>query len=159
MTLGIMRFLPFIAEESFTIGSLILGTTAASANAQIAIYASDATTHLPTGAALGSTASIVAATTPVSAAMGGNVALVKGKLYYLVANLSANTSCTAALGSNGNGNTLSNEIGDATAINVFSIGYTLAQTFATWPTVTSSTFVRVGGGTIPVMGYKVVSVP
>jgi len=163
-----IRLFPFIANESITISQLgsFLVTGQAAANLQLAIYAADPTTHLPTGPALSSTASIAVAVAnqgSVSAALGSNVALVKGNLYYLADNV--DTASVSFTSLHSLGVIAAYAIGDATLSNVLNSqtdlgGYFFSQTFNTWPTFTgASSFTRAQGPSLVAIAFKVASVP
>jgi hypothetical protein len=162
-TVSQIIFMPFLAQQNFSISAIgaFVSTFAVSTNAQFAIYAADPTTHLPTGAALSSTASVATTSNiAVSAVLGANVPIVAGNLYYLAINVDTGTVIFSGSGQ-ASATPLGQLVGDATlaniALNQTSLGcYTLAQTFNTWPTVTASTFVRHSAGASIGLLFKVV---
>lgn len=160
---NIITLMPFVAQQSFSISALaaFVVTLQAASNCQLAIYASDPTTHMPTGNVLSSTASIPTTTSGANAtaALGANVAITKGSLYYLAINGdTAGVVFTAQ--STGAGVPIARIVGDATLLNVLGnqsqLGcYTVVQTFNTWPTMTGATFVRHSSASAVGLAFKV----
>lgn len=158
-----IRFRPVLIEQSITVSNLtVTVTTAVAGNIQLAIYAADPTTKYPTGSALSSTSSSSTGATGVisTTALAANVSLTPG-LYWmaensdagpnLVAEAGSTTSYMALIGSTTQSRALTTGPGDSLELR-------LAQTFGTWPNVTSSTFTEAGTPGI-LYGMKISSVP
>lgn len=136
-----------------------IGTAAASGNVQLAIYATD-TNNRPTGSALVSTASI-STTTATSVNAAASLQLGPG-WYWFASNTDNSTAAyasvtaaqTTAAGLVGS-TTQGNDLGNGSAI----AGLSFAQTFGTWPSLTGQTFTDVTAATMPVIQFKVNSIP
>lgn len=165
-----MRLYPFVAPNTVTLDKLGFrqGAIGIAGNIQGAIYASDPATNLPTGTALSSTSSISTAgsSVNVNAALSAPVRLVEGQLYWLGSNAD---NATAVFVPVGNGNGLHAWMIGSTAQSDNSaggtatwLGYSIAQTFGTWPDVTANTeasYAKVQTAIIPVIQGHVSSVP
>jgi len=140
-----IRLHPIVVKERVTISELGARVTTAEVGKsfQLAIYASDPATKLPTGNALGSTANMSAgATGAMTAALGANVALEPG-LYWAAILGDVTSAVFQSFGSNSTnisaflGGAASQVASGATS----SIAYlSTAGTFGTWPDLTSATF-------------------
>jgi hypothetical protein len=158
-------FHPFVLLADVTIDSLIarVSTAAASGLFQIALYAASATTKLPTGAALYSSAS--QSTTTISAIedTGPSLALKAG-LYWAATN--KDTTGAAAVFLSGSVSQLraAQLVPAQTAAGLMAgsgsslAGYSRATTFGTWPTLTGSfsgdSLAQVQSTIIPLIGFK-----
>lgn len=165
ITANIAKFIPFIPEQNITISNLgvrilTIGTT----NFQLAIYASDPTTKRPTGLSLSSTASTVnTSLASLAPALGSNVSLIGGKLYWLAICQGDSTAAYSA------GSVLMSGMlvtfGSATEANVFpgsGIGLSYLSTpmtFGTWADVTSSTWTEGTNTSFAAIAFKVLSIP
>jgi len=161
---GSIRLYPAYLKERVTINSLGLRVTTLSAagNVQAAIYANDAVAGKPTGAALAATASM---STGSAASVNSAVSIqLDPGIYWWASNCDNGVAIFDAISStNAQAATL---IGSATQGNVANAaggsltGYSVAQTFGTWPNLTSGSFTEVSGSSsIPVVQFKVGSVP
>lgn len=155
-----IRLYPFYVHDSLTIDRLGLCVTTlqAGGNVQAAIYASDATTLNPTGAALVSTASISAAGTgSVEATVS---ATLQPGIYWAATNCD---NATNAFDANGSTSTwMARAIGSATQSACMTTGggtlsgYTFAQTYGTWPDLTGQTFAELTTSQrIPLIQFRV----
>lgn len=162
-TIGSIRLYPGMVREKITIDTLgVRVTTGSAGNLQAAIYAADATTHLPTGSALVSTASMstASATSVTSAA-----ALQLGPgVYWFATNCDNVGAIMDSITTNHS--LLSSLLGSATFSDILAggggglSGLAIAQTFGTWPSLTSASFTWLNGSaTVPVVGYHVASIP
>jgi hypothetical protein len=157
-----IRCYPDFFNGPATISSLgfKIGTTNAG-NIQAAIYANNATTMRPTGTVLGSTASM---STTVSTEVNASVSIVLtgNPIIWFCSNLDNATATTtglnpllammaALLGSSSQGN-----VGNGANLTA---GVSVAQTFNTWPDLTSGSFTEITGALMPVVKYKIGSVP
>lgn len=160
---GSMRFIPFRVRYPITINTVAVRVTtlAALGNIQIAVYAADATTLFPTGAPLATTASISVAA--LNSASGALAVTLQPGIYWFVTNLD---NATAILSSTSTASTsVSSVIGSASASTALSsntnlTGFSLAQTFGSWPTLTgtgtgSDGLVETTTATVPLVAYKV----
>lgn len=161
---GSIRLIPGYIKERITINALGLRITTASAggNVQAAIYAASATTKLPTGTPLVSSASMSTTTSGANVSAAVSVQLEPG-LYWFAINAD---NAVAAYATPGTTPTFTaSTIGSATqASNLASgsglIGLSATQAFGTWPDLTSATFAElIGVTTIAVVQFKVGSVP
>jgi len=158
-----IRLFPAFIKHRVTISALGLrvATLSAGGNVQVAIYANNPATGRPTGTALVSTASMsTAAVANVNAA--ASVQLEPG-LYWFATNCDNGTATFAGaaastvyvgavIGSATQGNDL---LGTQTLL-----GLSVAQTFGTWPDLTSASFTEVlTSGSVPLPQFKVGSVP
>lgn len=158
---GSIRLFPAYIKELVTINALgVRIGTASAGNIQAAIYANNPATGRPTGPALASTASMsTASVTSVNAAV--NLQLGPG-LYWFATN-SDNASSIPAMNS-ANTPVMAALIGSATQSTCLGsssgiAGVSVAQTFGTWPDLTSATFIEVGSGSIPIVQFKIASAP
>jgi hypothetical protein len=157
-----IRLVPFYVRSTITLNSLGLRvqTLSAGGNVQAAIYANNPATNAPTGLPLCSTASMsTAATGSVNSAVSGQ--LTPG-LYWFATNCDNATAAFAApnvgncylgwlLGSATQGTSLSSTQSFA--------GYTVGQTFATWPDLTASSPTEISNPNVPIGEFKIGSVP
>lgn len=157
-----IRLVPFYVRSTITLNSLGLRvqTLSAGGNVQAAIYANNAATNLPTGNALCSTASMSTASTgSVNSAV--SVQLTPG-LYWFATNCD---NAVAVFASTNVGNCyFSWWLGSATqgtdlASTQDFTGYTVGQTFGTWPDLTSASPTEVTSPNVPIGQIKVASVP
>ncbi|TBN10883.1 hypothetical protein EYC79_18205 [Agrobacterium cavarae] len=145
---GQIKFHPIVIKERVTISELAVRvTTSESGKAfQLAIYAADPVTKLPSGNVLGATANMSAGTTGAmsGALVGGNVTLNPG-LYWMGINGDTTTAVFQAFGSNSTfiaallGGTAS-QVASGTASSVSFLGNT--QAFGVWPDLTGQNFSR-----------------
>lgn len=166
VTINTARFIPFIPKSPITISSLgVRITTVGTTNFQLAIYASDPTTLKPTGTPLSTTSSAVnTSATTVTAALGANVSLDPGKLYWLGMN---NGDSTATFVTYGAGSTIHSWlVGSSTAANIIVTSgnvpvnsWSTALTFGTWGDLTSATFTEGNDNKYALVIFKVVSEP
>lgn len=158
---------PLVIKERCTLSALAarVGSSQAAQNCQLAIYASNPTTKMPTGNALSSTANISTAsgTTNISAALGANQQIEPG-LYWLAFNTSSTTATFAVVSAAGGPATaligssaLTNMWAAASAIQL--LGFTVSQSFGTWPDLTSASFTEVANNLVPLMAFKVLTTP
>lgn len=143
-----IRLHPIVIKERVTISELAVRvTTSESGKAfQLAIYAADPASKLPSGNPLGVTGNMSAGTTGAMSAtlVGGNIALNPG-LYWVAVNTESTTAVFQQFGANSSfiaallGGTASQVAsGNSSSISFLSF----AQTFAVWPDLTSQTFSR-----------------
>lgn len=134
-------------------------TLLAAGSVQIPIYASDPTLKKPTGAPLYSSASL--GTTLTGALSTAPLSLQLAPGLYWVATNSNNTSVVYT-------STVATSMGMASIVGSSSAagaiagvaGLALAQTFGTWPTLSSSTtFTEVATASVPLVTFQVKSVP
>lgn len=157
-----IRLIPGYIRQKLTINTLGVRITTASAggNVQAAIYANNAATVLPTGSPLASTASM-STTSTGSVNAAASVQLNTG-LYWWAVNCD---NATVAFTSTSTGSlwlssllgslTQNSDLAGATAID----GLSVAQTFGTWPDLTSGSFTEVVSATMPIVQFRVGSVP
>lgn len=152
LTANRIAFTPFILARSATISDLAtrITTVASGGNIQLAIYAADATTKLPSGSALAATGNL--STTSLGAVSaditGSDVTLPPG-LYWGAVNADATAGATVICAAPGT--TIPHLvalIGSTTLGNVVttapgSISRYYAQTFGTWPDMTGQTTTEV----------------
>jgi hypothetical protein len=144
---SVIFFVPFFVWRPVTINRLgaRVTTVAASSNFQLAIYAANASGN-PTGTPLGSTASLSGATaTTVESADLTPFTLYPGQLYFGALNRDSTALAFQTISDSGfapagliGASTLAGLSTSGTAISPNL--HTLAQTFGTWPDVTSATF-------------------
>lgn len=146
-----IKLLPFMLEKPITVSDLAtrVNTLAVAGNIQIAIYAADPITKMPTGNALGATGNISTTTiSVVSAAIaGGNIVLAAGQVYWAAVNADNATVITTGPGMTGilagyfiGTTTLATLQSAATSA---SLCYSVAQAFGTWPSLTAASFTEV----------------
>lgn len=143
---GQIKFHPIVIKERVTISELAVRVTTAESGKtfQLAIYAADPATKLPSGNVLGVTGTMSAGTTGAMSATlaGGNLTLNPG-LYWVGINGDTTTAVFQAFGSNSTfiaaliGGTAS-QVASGTASSVSFLGNT--QTFGTWPDLTGQGF-------------------
>jgi hypothetical protein len=148
-----IRFMPFRIFKPVTITQLgaRVTTISAAGNFQLAIYANNSTTDRPTGNPLGATGNMSTGTATVVAAVlaGGNITLQPGTYWSAICQDNG-TACYTALATTYVSNT-GVLIGTATQATLCSstaaVGWylSLAQTFGTWPDVTSGGFAEATG--------------
>ncbi len=145
---GTIRLHPIIIKERMSLSELgaRVTTSESSKNFQLAIYTSDPASRLPTGAALGSTASMSAGATGAmtGSISGGSITLNPG-LYWMALNTDTTTAVFQAFGANSTfiaallGGTASQVSSGTTS----SVAYlTFAQAFGSWPNLTGVSFGR-----------------
>jgi hypothetical protein len=146
-----IRCYPGFFYERSTIGALgaRINTVSAGGNLQVAIYASNFTTHRPTGLPIASSASLSTTTAgAVSTTLntsGGSIALSTNgpQLLWWCSNFDNNTA--TANGSSGTPAMSALMGGTSTQANLQNTsailsGVSTPQTFGTWPDLTSATF-------------------
>ncbi|MGY3366179.1 hypothetical protein ACVWZL_003304 [Bradyrhizobium sp. GM2.4] len=162
--LGSIRLFPGFIKERVTLAALgvRVATTSAGGNVQAAIYANNKSTMRPTGNALASTASMsTASAASVNAAVSVQV---EPGMYWFATNCD---NITAAFGClDGNGTSMAQLVGSPTQSNNLVgtsgaiDGLSVAQTFGTWPDLTSGSFTElVGANSIPLVQFQVTSIP
>lgn len=140
-----IRLTPFTLAKPLRVAELAARviTTSAAGNFQLAIYANNASTGRPTGTALCNTASL---STTTAAAVSGAVTAVTlaPGTYWLalnqdnaVAGYQAIANATIVAGALIGSTTLNNVSGGTTATM---LTLTVAQTYGTWPDLTSGSF-------------------
>lgn len=135
-----IRLSCFLVKRSITISDLFARVTTLSAggNFQIAVYASNAATMMPTGFPVAATGNISTAATGVISGdiTGADVAIAPG-LYWV--GINADNS-VAVLQGNGTGPIDGALIGSVTLGNLanLTLSRTVSQTFGTWPDLTSA---------------------
>lgn len=166
-TINQIYLFPWVAPQTMTIDQMGTWINPGSAGTHIefGIYAADAS-GMPTGPVLSNTGSIsTAATGVVSGALGVNVQVQQGTMYWFAAMVDSNSCNPAgfqtwvAPASVLLGSTLSN-IGPGA--NESLVGFTVTGTsYGTWPSMTGKTFnaVTSGGGSMIKSYYHVTSVP
>lgn len=132
--------------------------TANAGNCQLAIYASDAATKLPTGNPLAVTGNI--ATTPVGLTSaditGADVSFTPG-LYWMACNIDGATASLQGIGATPWAPTM---IGDATLTNLgasvtgVSTCYSIAQAFGAWPSLTGASLTAANNVVGPYIYFK-----
>lgn len=140
---GTIYFAPLVIYQDVTITDLAaeITTGVAASNFQLAIYAMDATTKRPIGAALATTPSMSAVTAAVVSSAITPVLLPAG-LYWIGVNTDVSGVVYRAIAP---GQGWANAyVGSATVANVLrstvgNLFFVLSQTFGTWPTVTTVT--------------------
>lgn len=160
-----VRLFPGYIMQQITLNTLgvRIATTQAAGNVQAAIYANNAATMRPTGAALASTASM---STTTAANVNAAVSLQLGPGFYWFGVCHDNATSSLVGPSNTNGMGPSFLMGSATQGNVVGssggslMGVTFAGTFGTWPDLTAQAFTESGGSSaFGVVQFKVASVP
>jgi hypothetical protein len=155
---------PFLLSETVTLSELAVAISTASAggNIKLAIYASDPTTHLPSGAPLAATGNLSTTSTgQVSGAIvGGNVQLVAG-LYWFA--WQADNSTVVCLGPSTSAADYTFLAGTTTLGNLASstnprLVLNTTSVYGTWPNLTSSPGSESVGSPWTV-AFKVASVP
>jgi hypothetical protein len=152
---------PAFIYERCTLSSLgVRISTTNAGNVQAAIYANNPATSRPTGLALASTASMSTASgTNVSSAV--SVQLEAG-LYWFGTNLDNATATMISW--NGAGAGAQFYCGSATQTNALNNqvglgGVTSTMTFGTWSDLTAASFSEIVGNNLPIVQYKIASVP
>jgi hypothetical protein len=141
---------------------LNISTLGAAANVQAAIYAHNPTTGRPTGTALVSTASMSTAATGV---VNSAASLQLGPGFYWTATNTDSVGAVFRADSAATFTFMSMFLGSATQLtdlgsSVGLGGLSVAQTFNTWPDLTSASFTELTTSTaVPIVQYKVASVP
>jgi hypothetical protein len=172
-TANTIYFIPFFVWQDVTIGGAsanMLGVRVsalvASSSFQLAIYNASSTTNLPTGTALATTANMSGATAAVvtSTATPSSLALSSGKLYWAAVNGSAAIGYQAIIAASIGMNAFWGNSSASGGINTgnASVGpssLSLAQTFGTWPDVSSSTFTEETGLKLYTIMLNVQTIP
>lgn len=163
---GTAHFTPFRIFEKVTISDLGIRVTTlfAASNFQLAIYAMDATTKLPTGSQLAATGNISGAAANLMTAdiTGADVQLNPG-WYYLASNQDSGTLALGAIlaasayGGPLLGSTTTTDILGASSSSALHL--TTPLTFGTWGNVTAAVWTRAVSLTMPNGIFKVASVP
>ena len=143
-----IRLHPIVIKERMTLSELgtRVTTSETGKSFQLAVYASDPATKLPTGNALGSTSSLSAGSTGVmtAAIQGGGVVLNPG-MYWVAFNGDITTAVFQAYGTNSTfvASLLGGTAAQVSSGSTSSVPYlTFAQAFGTWPDLTGVTFGR-----------------
>lgn len=151
-----IQFTPIMVPRPITVAQLGIRVTTAQAsnNFQLAIYAADATTKLPTGVPLASTPDMsTASAAVVTSTLSGANALLAPGLYWVAINTSGATAAFQGITS-----AMAHEsglIGNASASVLTSsstmalIKRTFAQTYGTWPDMTSNATSAAAGAVQP----------
>jgi len=152
-----IRLHPFVLSQPVTVSDLSSRLSATAAGSmQIAIYAADATTHMPTTLVAASASISTAAAGPVSASVGSAVLLQPG-LYWQAVNID-NAAASYQQTHNAYGPASGYLMGAGTLASLANAGFvssvlTVAQTFGTWPSLTSASFTE-APGLGPVIGFR-----
>lgn len=159
---GSIRLLPAYIKERITINALGLRVTtlSASGNVQAAIYANNPATMRPTGPALVSTASM--STTNVASINAAVSVQLEPGFYWFATNCDNGTAVFTSPTASGPfaGNLIGSTNQTATlGAGGSLVGVSTPQTFGTWPDLTSATFTEVTTNMIPVVTFKIGSVP
>lgn len=155
VTLGTIHLTPFILDSPMTVSELAYRQTSGVAgNISLALYASSATTGMPTGSALGSTASTAVASGVNSVALTANVTLAANTLYYHAKNTSSSTPFLLGYDAGATASFASFYVGSGTLADILTPavirGWSVTQAFGTWPSLTSASF------TATTLGYVIV---
>jgi hypothetical protein len=160
---GSIRLYPAYIKERITLNALGIRITTLSAggNVQAAIYAVNTSTGLPTGTALASTSSIsTAATGNLNSAV--NLQLEPG-IYWFATNCDNGVAIfTGTLNSSPLASTIIGSTTEAATLQSSGglQGFSVSQTFGTWPDLTSASLVNIASATsIPIVQFKIASVP
>lgn len=160
---------PFMVPQKITISELFVRINTTNAgNWQAAVYASDASTLLWTGLPLAKSNASASTSSAgaITSALNTNIQLSPGIIYWMAFEVDNATATFTILAFTAN--TIAWLIGDATPGNVIASNAGLAggyfiggQTFGTWPDLTgvASSGIYTSTGTLPIIGYKVASVP
>lgn len=159
---GNLVIVPGRLRQLITLSALgVRISTANAGNVQAAIYAHDPATGKPTGTALASTASM---STASAAAVNAAVSIqLSPSLYWWAINIDNATAALTSMSIISLG--MSQQIGSATQANLTTgaaglNAYYVAQTFGTWPDLTSASFTELNTANwAPVVQFKVASVP
>ena len=161
LTANSIRSTPFFLPQPVTITHLgvRITTAAAAGNLKVAIYANNATTGRPTGAALASTGNIATdSATIISAAIAETSVTLQPGVYWMCAWAdNATVVCRAQNTSSGTGPQL---IGSATEANINNTstgsGFTVAcaKTYGSWPNMTSESFTEATGTGNAILHWK-----
>jgi hypothetical protein len=162
---GSIRCLPFQIKQRMTISDLAAVITSASAgnNISLAIYANDPARGRPTGNALANVGSLSTTSTGfVSAACAGGNKQFEPGWYWIAVNADNGVAaCQVPGGTSVYGSSLigsaSTTIMGATAAVGFTV--TTPWTFGTWPDLTSAVWTETTTQSVPIMQYKIASVP
>ena len=158
-------FHPFVLLADVTIDSLIARVTtgAASGLFQIALYAASATTKLPTGAALYSSASQSTTSAATVEDTGPSLSLKAG-LYWAATNKDTTGAAAVFLAGSVSQLRAAQLVPAQTAAGLMAgsgsslAGYSRATTFGTWPTLTGNFstdgLAQVQTAIVPVIGFK-----
>lgn len=143
-----LRLHPIVIKERMSLSELgARATTAESAKSfQLAIYAADPSTKLPTGNPLGATNSMSAGTTGVmTSPISGTAITLNPGLYWMALNTDSTTAVFQAFGSSSTfiAALLGGTAAQVASGNSSSVAYlAFAQTFGTWPDLSAQTFTR-----------------
>jgi hypothetical protein len=149
-------------REPITIDALAvrISTLAATGNFQIALYAVDTTTMMPTGAALYSSASQSTASATTVAITGLSIALSTAQDIAFCVNNDTNAATAVYYSFHQLNLGQISTIGSSTAASALSVmtGLTKAHTFGTWPTLTGSfsgdSWAESGTASIPAVAFR-----
>jgi len=156
-----IRCLPFVLLQPVTITNLGLRvTTGAAGNIKCAIYANNAATGRPTGAALASTANMSSASAAmVSAAIAETSVTLQPGIYWQCVWVDTNNAIvcrtqTAAVGMTPQliGSATEATINNATTSSIFTIA--CAKTYGAWPNMTSESFTEATGTANATLHFK-----
>lgn len=164
-TSNTIYFHPFLLLADTTIDSLLARVTTAAASGlfQMALYAADTTTRLPTGAALYSSSSQSTTSAATIEDTGPSLALKAG-LYWAATNKDTTAATAAFLSVSVSQFRVAQTVPAQTATGLMTgtatslCGYSKSQTFGTWPTLTGSyatdSLAQITSTIIPVIGFK-----
>lgn len=159
--IGSIRWHPVFIKQRVTLSALgvRVSTLFSGGLIQAAIYANNAATFRPTGNALASTSSL---STTTAANVNGAISLqLEAGFYWMATNMdNATAICTSIVPTN---TYISSRLGNPSE-NALTSGATISglstvQTFGTWPDVTASSFANLATSSVPVVQFKVGSVP
>jgi hypothetical protein len=155
-----IRLAPFNVAQAVTISDIMaaITTVSSSGNVQLAVYAADATTNMPTGSPLLSSANISAGTAgPAAVTLAAPVTLAPG-LYWMAVNAD---NSTVGVFSN-RVYDYGSLVGGSSPAGIYGNGgsssLSYAQTFGAWPSLTSASFTEaavIG----PLLGFRVSGLP
>jgi hypothetical protein len=141
---GTIRLVPGGIRKAVTIADLLtrISTLSASGNFQLSVYAADATTNMPTGAPLYTSASQSTAATGVIDIASVNLSLAPG-LYWFGVQADTNGASVVFIAPDVATVFLQRLVGAPTSVNIVSnasnvIGLAKTGTFGTWPTFTGN---------------------
>lgn len=159
--IGSIRWHPIFIKERMTISALgvRISTLFSGGLVQAAIYANNSTTFRPTGNALASTSSL--STTTATNVNGAVSVQLDIGTYWMATNCDNATAIFSSVGASST--YMTNSLGGAETqlggSGAAQVGFSTAQTFGTWPDATGASFTGVVASSIPVVQFKVGTVP
>jgi hypothetical protein len=160
---GSIRLFPGYIKQQCTLNALgvRISTLSAGGNVQAAIYANNPATMLPTGTPLVSSGNM---STTIAASVNAAISLQLGPgLYWFGTNCDNGTVSMPAISPSSlfGAQNLGSATQSADMAGTFGItGVSVAQTFGTWPDLTSASFAELANITnVALLQFKVASVP